>query len=158
MTRNFRRTKVPFNPRRRQPRAVLFKLGLPLSSRQLARTELVGKTLVEDQQSQSGPLSRSKAALPRLVLIPSPKISKVPTQTTRLQLEERELFCLEFPFEKSWDAKSLKTAILNRFPQVLLSEYVVNFHLCYSLKHCSTVKLKLKVAQNSFQHFPRGRF
>ena len=93
-----------------------------------------------------------------LVLISSPKISKVPTHTTRLQLEERELFCLEFPFEKSWDAKSLKTAILNRFPQVLLSEYVVNFHLCYSLKHCSTVKLKLKVAQNSFQHFPRGRF
>ena len=43
------------------PRAVLFKLGLPLSSRQL---ELVGKTLVEDQQSQSGPLSRLKAALP----------------------------------------------------------------------------------------------
>ena len=33
--------EVPFNPRRRQPRAVLFKLGLPLSSRQLARTELV---------------------------------------------------------------------------------------------------------------------
>ena len=61
-----RRTKVPFNPRRRrQPRAVLFKLGLPLPSRQLARTELVGKTLVEDQQSQSGPLSRPKAALPR---------------------------------------------------------------------------------------------
>ena len=60
-----RRTKVPFNPRRRQPRAVLFKLGLPLSSRQLARTELVGQTLVEDQQSQSGPLSRPKAALLR---------------------------------------------------------------------------------------------
>ena len=58
-------TKVPFNPRRRQPRAVLCKLDLPLSSRQLARTELVGKTLVEDQQSQSGPLSRPKAALPR---------------------------------------------------------------------------------------------
>ena len=46
-------------------RAVLFKLGLPLSSRQLARTDLVGKTLVEDQQSQSGPLSRPKAALLR---------------------------------------------------------------------------------------------
>ena len=56
--------EVPFNPRRRQPPAVLFKLGLPLSSRQLARTELVGKTLVEDQQSQSRPLSRLKAALP----------------------------------------------------------------------------------------------
>ena len=34
----------------------------------------------------------------------------------------------------------------------------INFHLCYSLKHCSPVKLKLKVAQKSFQHFPRRRF
>ena len=59
-----------------------------------------------------------------LVLIPSSKISKVPTQTTRLQLEERELVCHEFPFGKSRDAHSLKTAILNRFPQLLLFEYV----------------------------------
>ena len=59
-----------------------------------------------------------------LVLIPSPKISKVPTHTTRLQLEERQLVCHEFPFGKSWDANSLKTAILNRFPQLLLFEYV----------------------------------
>ena len=36
-----------------------------VTSRQVARTELVGKTLVEDHQSQSGPLSRPKAALPR---------------------------------------------------------------------------------------------
>ena len=43
-----------------------------------------------------------------LVLIPSPKISKVPTHTTRLQLEERQLVCHEFPFGKSWDANSLK--------------------------------------------------
>ena len=56
-----------------------------------------------------------------LVLIPSPK---VPTHTTRLRLEERELACHEFPFGKSWNANSLKTAILNRFPQRLLFEYV----------------------------------
>ncbi|XP_022781701.1 uncharacterized protein LOC111322788 [Stylophora pistillata] len=59
-----------------------------------------------------------------LVLIPSPKINKVPTHTTRLQLEERELVCHEFPFDKSWDAHSLKAAILNRFPKLLLFEYV----------------------------------
>ena len=59
-----------------------------------------------------------------LVLIPSPKINKVPTHTTRLQLEERELVCHEFPFDKSWDANSLKTAVLNRFPKLLLFEYV----------------------------------
>ena len=59
-----------------------------------------------------------------LVLIPSPKINKVPTHTTRLQLEERELVCHEFPFDKSWDANSLKAAILNRFPKLLLFEYV----------------------------------
>ena len=108
---------MPFNPRHPQPRAVLFKLGLPLSSRQLARTELVGKTLVEDQQSQT-------LVYKDLILIPSPKISKVPTHTTRLQLEERDLLCHEFPFGKSWDANSLKTAILNRFPQLMLFEYI----------------------------------
>ena len=86
--------EVPFNPRRRQPRAVLFKLGLSLSSLQLARTELVGKTLVEDQQSQT-------LVYKDPILIPSPKISKVPTHTTRLQLEERKLVCHEFPFGKS---------------------------------------------------------
>ena len=59
-----------------------------------------------------------------LVLIPSPKINKVPTHTTRLQLEERELVCHEFPFDKSWDENSLKAAILNRFPKLLLFEYV----------------------------------
>ena len=59
-----------------------------------------------------------------LILIPSPKINKVPTHTTRLQLEERELVCHKFPFDKSWDANSLKTAILNRFPKLLLFEYV----------------------------------
>ena len=116
------------NPRRRQPRAVLFKLGLPLSSRQLARTELAGKTLVEDQQSQSVKSNKgrpSKTLVYKVVvLIPSPKISKVPTHTARRQLEERELVCHEFPFGKSWDANSLKTAILNRFPQLLLFEYV----------------------------------
>ena len=46
------------------------------------------------------------------------------THTTRLQLEERELVCHELPFGKSWDANSLKTANLNRFPQLLLFEYV----------------------------------
>jgi len=59
-----------------------------------------------------------------LVLIPSPKINKVPTHTTRLQLEERELVYHKFPFDKSWDANSLKAAILNRFPKLLLFEYV----------------------------------
>ena len=58
-----------------------------------------------------------------LPLIPSTKISKVPTHTSRLQLEERELVCHEFPFGKSWDANSPKTAILNRFPQLMLFEY-----------------------------------
>ena len=47
-----------------------------------------------------------------------------PTHTTRLPLEERELVCHEFPFGKSWDANSLKTALLNRFPQLLPFEYV----------------------------------
>ena len=78
-----------------------------------------------------------------LVLTPSPKINKVPIHTTRLQLEERELVCHEFPFDKIWDANSLKTAILNRFPQLLNMSRWATFHLCYSFKHCSMVKLRL---------------
>ena len=58
-----------------------------------------------------------------LVLIPSPQISKVPTHTTRLQLEERELVCHEFPFGKSWDAISLKSKSYgNRFSIAVLRE------------------------------------
>ena len=124
--RNFSRTNMPFNPQCCQPQAVLFKLRLPLSFWQVAWSKLVGKALVEDQQGQSRPLSRPKAAHPKhfsykdLVLIPSPRIKKVPTRTTRLQLEERELAC----FDKSWDANSLKGATLNRFPKLLLFEYI----------------------------------
>ena len=36
--------EVPFNPRRRQPRAVLFKLGLPLSSLVSALSAYISKT------------------------------------------------------------------------------------------------------------------
>ena len=36
-----------------------------------------------------------------LVLIPSPKINKVPTHTTRLQLEERELSAMSFPLTRA---------------------------------------------------------
>lgn len=79
-----------------------------------------------------------------LVLIPSPKINKVPTHTTRLQLEERELVCHEFPFDKSWDANSLKSAILTRFPKLLLFEYVKvgNFPLVFSISLNIFVRLK----------------
>ena len=48
-----------------------------------------------------------------LVVLPSPKIDKVPTHTTRVHLEERELVCHEFPFDKSWDINALKAAILH---------------------------------------------
>ena len=120
---------MPFNPRRRQPRAVLFQLGLHLSSRQLARTERVRKTSKRPAKSKRTIKSTkgrpSKTLVYKdLVLIPSPKISRVPTRTTRLQLEERELTCHELPFGKSWDANPLKTAIPNQFPQLLLFEYV----------------------------------
>ncbi|XP_068692772.1 uncharacterized protein [Montipora foliosa] len=58
-----------------------------------------------------------------LVVLPSPKIDKVLTHTTRVHLEERELVYHELPFDKSWDANALKAAILNRFPKLLVFEY-----------------------------------
>ena len=78
-----------------------------------------------------------------LVIIPSPKINKVPTHNTRLNLEERDLVCHEFPFDKCWDANSLKSAILNRFPKLLLFEYVKVCSLSSQLMLASSIVIIL---------------
>ena len=102
--------------------AILFPT---VGSNRASRKNTSGRPAKSKRTSKSTKGRPSKTLVYKdLVLIPSPKINKVPTHTTRLQLEERELVCHEFPFDKSWDANSLKTAILNRFPQLLLFEYV----------------------------------
>jgi len=91
-----------------------------------ASRKSTGRRLARSKQTIKSTKGRPSKTLvyKDLVLIPSPKINKVPTHTTRLQLEERELVYHKFPFDKSWDANSLKAAILNRFPKLLLFEYV----------------------------------
>ena len=78
-----------------------------------------------------------------LVIIPSPKLNKVPTHKTRLNLEERDLVCHEFPFDKCWDANSLKSAILKRFPKLLLFEYVKVCSLSSQLMLASSIVIIL---------------
>ncbi|XP_028413816.1 uncharacterized protein LOC114536664 [Dendronephthya gigantea] len=59
-----------------------------------------------------------------LVLLPSPDVEKVPTHNSRVKLEERQLVCHEFPFNKDWDEMTLKREIMKQFPQVINFEFV----------------------------------
>ena len=59
-----------------------------------------------------------------LVVIPGPDIEKVPTQSSRVKLEERELVCHEFSFNKEWDEATLKNEILKQFPAMINFNFV----------------------------------
>ena len=59
-----------------------------------------------------------------LVVIPGPDIEKVPTHSSRVKLEERELVCHEFPFNKEWDEATLKNEILKQFPTMINFDFV----------------------------------
>ena len=59
-----------------------------------------------------------------LVVIPGPDIEKVPTHSSRVKLEERELVCHEFPFDKEWDEATLKNEILKQFPTMINFDFV----------------------------------
>ena len=59
-----------------------------------------------------------------LVLLPDPGLDKVPTHAKRVALEERQLVCHEFPFNKDWDAGTLKNAISTQIPMLISFEFV----------------------------------
>ncbi len=59
-----------------------------------------------------------------LVVIPGPDFEKVPTHNSHVKLEERQLVCHEFPFNKEWDEALLKNEIFKQFPQLISLEFV----------------------------------
>ena len=60
-----------------------------------------------------------------LVIIPNPDTKKVPTHAARVALEKNKLVVSGFPFDRSWDAVSLKSNIRKQLPgQYMSFEYV----------------------------------
>ena len=82
-----------------------------------------------------------------LVVIPGPDFEKVPTHNSRVKLEERQLVCHEFPFNKEWNEASLKNEIFKQFPQLISLEFVKVTNFCQtsafvqSEKYMCTCKL-----------------
>ena len=120
----------------------LTTLFTTLGSNRASRKSGISRRTARPKQPTRGRPSKT-VVYKDLVIIPSPKINKVPTHNTRLNLEERDLVCHEFPFDKCWDANSLKSAILNRFPKLLLFEYVKVCSLSSQLMLASSIVIIL---------------
>ena len=76
-----------------------------------------------------------------LVIIPDPGTKKVPTHNARVALEKNKLIVSGFPFDRSWDAVTLKSNIRKQLPnQDMLFQYVkVNCTELFSLNHLNSV-------------------
>lgn len=62
--------------------------------------------------------ARKRNLCSKTVLIPNPKHDKVPTHSSRLELERKGLVIREFPFDREWDGSTLKKKIEEQFPQL----------------------------------------
>ena len=61
-----------------------------------------------------------------LVIIPDPETKKVPTHNACVALEKNKLIVSGFPFDRSWDAVTLKSNIRKQLPnQDMLFQYVM---------------------------------
>ena len=72
-----------------------------------------------------------------LVVIPGPDFEKVPTHNSRVKLEERQLVCHEFPFNKEWNEAALKNEIFKQFPQLISLEFVKVINFCQTSAFCA---------------------
>jgi hypothetical protein len=91
-------------------------------TRRTTRTGRVAKS----NTRKTGTCGRPKKVIvyKDLVVIPGPDFEKVPTHNSRVKLEERQLVCHEFPFNKEWNEASLKDEIYKQFPQLISMEFV----------------------------------
>ena len=93
-------------------------------------TSRIGRTTVPARRGrkQTAPRrgGRTKKVIVHkdLVVIPSPDTETVPTHATRVTVEERQLVCHEFPFNKEWTEEIIKEKILAQFPKLIAFEYV----------------------------------
>ena len=52
-----------------------------------------------------------------LVIIPHPQTARIPTHSSRVELEKRGLVISEFPFDRAWDAATLAQKIVEQLPR-----------------------------------------
>ena len=72
-----------------------------------------------------------------LVIIPNPSTKKVPTHAARVALEKNKLVLSGYPFDKAWDAATLKSNIRKQIPgEFMLFEYVKASQKCI-LNNCA---------------------
>lgn len=75
--------------------------------------------------TKRGRPSTSNIVYRDLVIIPNPETKKVPTHKARVALEKNRLIVSGFPFDRSWDAATLKCNIELQLPKRhVLFEYM----------------------------------
>ena len=75
--------------------------------------------------SKRGRPATSNIVYRDLVIIPDPGTKKVPTHNAHVALEKNKLIVSDFPFDRSWDAVTLKSNIRKQLPyQDKLFQYV----------------------------------
>jgi hypothetical protein len=97
-----------------------------IASRQTRSNPARNGRVAKSKARKAGGTGRPKKMIfhKDLVLLPSPAFEKVPTHSSRVKLEERQLVCHEFPFNKEWNETSLKNEIFKQFPQLISLEFV----------------------------------
>ena len=90
--------------------------------------------------SKRGRPATSNIVYRDLVIIPDPGTKKVPTHNARMALEKNKLIVSGFPFDRSWDAVTLKSNIRQQLPnQDMLFQYVkVSCTELFSLNHLNS--------------------
>ena len=90
--------------------------------------------------SKRGRPATSNIVYRDLVIIPDSGTKKVPTHNARVALEKNKLIVSGFPFDRSWDAVTLKSNIRKQLPnQDMLFQYVkVSCTELFSLNHLNS--------------------
>ena len=89
------------------------------------RSRTSSKTTSKACSTKRGRPAASNIVYRDLVIVPDPATKKVPTHSARVALEKNKLIVSGFPFDRSWDATSLKSNIRKQLPhQDMLFQYV----------------------------------
>ena len=88
-----------------------------------------------------------------LVIIPNPNTNQVPSNISKVKLEERGLIIHQLPFNKDWTHLDLKRNIESQLPRDdIMFEYLkVSFHFCFVLSFLSLrYIIKLHICKHDF--------
>ena len=96
-----------------------------IAKRRGPRSRSSSKTTSKASSAKRGRPAASNIVYRDLVIVPDPATKKVPTHSARVALEKNKLIVSGFPFDRSWDATSLKSNIRKQLPhQDMLFQYV----------------------------------